>query len=300
MQNRFAAVLFPGLFDGSHCQRNGVQNRANCGEKKVHLSTTITDHDVQQLEPNMETSNIEDLKQSYLEGKMEPSELLEFEQKIKSDPELAREIKELQRIDLGLQALNYESFKNEVLSWEGEYKTKPDVIPLNRYIAIAAGILLLLIPTVMLLYNSQGVDSSNLYAQYYAPYQDVVLERGDDSEVQEILAQSMQEYNSENYRTAIPGFTDYLDQNPEDYKVYLYLGICQLEIDQFADAEEIFIRAENDPYFKQQAQWYRAMTYLKGDQKQPLVDILDLIASQTPRHYQQGKAIELLDIFKAL
>ena len=246
----------------------------------------------------MDSSQIDDQKQSYLEGTMDPTQVREFEEKMKQDPNLANEIKDLKKIVLGLETLSYESFKNEVHSWEEEYQSKPEIIPMNRYMAIAAGLLLLLIPTITLWYNSQSQDAGNLYALYYSPYQDVILERGGDTEEDQALIEAMEAYNSQDYRGAMAGLSQYLERNTEDYRGFLYLGICQLELDQYINAIGSFKIAENDPYFRQQAQWYRAMTYLKGDQKQQLIEMLDLLINERPKHYQSAKAQELLDIFK--
>ncbi len=127
------------------------------------------------------------------------------------NPAFANEIKELKKIVQGLGALSYETFQSEVHFLEEEYRAKPQIIPMNRYMAVAAGILLFLVPAITLWYNSQSLNSGEIYALYYAPYQDVVLDRGDDNEVGQKLTKAMQAYNSGDYRIALPWLVEYLD-----------------------------------------------------------------------------------------
>ena len=107
-----------------------------------------------------------------------------------------------------------------------------------------------------------------------------------------LLAQGMAAYNKGAYRECADFLHSYLQQKA-DARVSLYLAIAQLELNQQQSAENNFLLAQQDPAFKQQAQWYQALSYLKFSETEKAKGILDVIVNEK-NHYRYAKASRLL------
>ena len=244
----------------------------------------------------MEEETKDQLIQDYLEGKLEDKDLKDFENRLQQDPALAAEVQEFQDLELGLHGIGADQFKEEVKQWEAAYRQTQQpahkVFSLRRYYAVAATIALFIVAGIyFLMPGTPGMDQ--LYAQNYVPYEDMILDRSNASEgAQSFLVAGMEAYNQQQYAQAAENLQAYLREAPSQYGAALYLGIAQMELNQFDEAESNFDLALQDPRFAQQAQWYRALLYLKSQQPEKAKAALQAIA-QNPQHYKSGTAANL-------
>ncbi|CAN0497924.1 unnamed protein product [Scytosiphon promiscuus] len=104
----------------------------------------------------------------------------------------------------------------------------------------------------------------------------------------------MEAYNKGNYAMTIEILNSYLEKSPQDFGIALYLGIAQMEEGNNEMAVESFKTAKKSQKFKQQAQWYEALLYMKSNQTQKLKSSLIEI-SEDNQHYKNKKAKELLE-----
>ena len=236
----------------------------------------------------------DELIQKFLDGKLDSEGLREFEKEMEKNPELDKEVKGLQEIELGLRSAGVDKFKTEVKAWETEYQdsqsgNETKVRSLSVYFSIAASVAVLLVAGIYFM-SSRTVDYQTLYADNFTPYEDMVLVRGEGDEA---LSSGMTAYNAQQYELAIQKLTSYVDQFPGHYGVALYIGISQMELNNYSDALTNFELAQKDPMFKQQAQWYQALLFIKSEQldkaKAALQGIIDLEG-----HYKKEAAKELL------
>ena len=232
--------------------------------------------------------------QAYLEGNMAPDQREAFEQQMLQDPELSKEVSDLKQLDEGLQALGVEAFQKEVQGWDKLHQPKTSFA--WRPLAVAAAVLILLVPAVYLFINPSN-SSQDLFYAYYQPYEELVLTRGADDSLAapgvHFLTQGQEAYNRQAYQAAADNLNEYLQLNPGDNRVALYLAIAQLELDLPAEAEKNFTRAQQDQSFRQQAQWYQALSYLKFDQTEKATVLLSEIAEENS-HYRNEMATQLL------
>ena len=253
----------------------------------------------------MSTSDSDNEIQRFLEGDLSPEELKEFEQKLSQDPDLAREVRDYERLVMGLEAAGLDDFRSEVKGWEAGYHAKhgPDreggkddnkVIPITRYIPIAAAVALLLFAGIYF-YLNRSAAPQTLYATYYAPYPDMLTDRGDttiNKSGRSMLLAGIEAYNTENFQLAIDNLQAYLKAEPDQKGVALYLAISQMELNRFEAAEESFKTAREDPVFRQQAEWYEGLSNLKAGNLPKSKAIFKDIA-ENPSHYRQEDARRL-------
>ncbi|MDY8137833.1 hypothetical protein [Aquimarina sp. 2201CG5-10] len=252
---------------------------------------------------------------NYLNGLMSEADKKAFETKVAADPALAEELKmekEMRVIygdeewldeDKGIlqneEAVQLKTFfrSEEAATFKN---TIAEVISENRtptkkrsfwFIGIAASIAVLL--TVSLF-----VFKDNTYDDLYAQYINIenipsLISRGEDNDT--LLENAQLFFEDKKYKKAINAFEEYQEKAASvDPLSYIYNGIAHLEIGQYKNAVDQFdqLSASNTLHSKK-AYWYKAMVFLKQNDKEKLLEILKSIASK-PGNYNAEKAKQLL------
>ena len=217
-----------------------------------------------------------------------------FEKEMSEHPDLSKEVNHLKALDHGLHGLGVESFKKDLKSWEASIDTRNSQgFKWNNILAVAAVIILIAVPAIYHL--TQGNPTSEeLFLSYYQPYEELITTRGyDDSDsLSMLLIEGMEAYNRKSYGECSQLLESYLARQ-SDARVSLYLAIAQLELNQAESAEANFQLAREDPLFREQAQWYQALSYLKFTNLEKAKDVLEDIVSQEG-HYRNTEAGKLL------
>ncbi|UZR97806.1 tetratricopeptide repeat protein [Chondrinema litorale] len=244
----------------------------------------------------MEEPSKERLIQDYLNGTLTIEKKALIEKELEEDAEFAAEVKEFETLETGLHSIGVDAFKEDMLQWEKEYQQKQK--PTGKiikfwpgYLAVAATILLLLVAGLFL-YNTES-DNNALYASHFVAYEDMIISRGEASP-ESLLITGMEAYNNEEFATASEKLNGYLVKNTENKGVALYLGIAQMQIGKYTEAASSFNMAQQDLKFKQQAQWYEALLYIKSEQLDKAKSLLQQISKDT-QHYKSEEAVEILE-----
>lgn len=239
------------------------------------------------------SEDLEKIMADYLANNLKPDQLQEFERRLKEDPQLREEVSQLTDLDQGLRALALDEFKQEVRGWE-RMAGKSTIR--WRPMAIAASLLLLLIP-VWFIFQESSRSSEDLFIAYYQPYEEVITSRGADDSAAvsglHLLTGGLEAYNDRSFQQCAELLSEYLKLNPAEHRVALYLAIAQLELGLQQAAEINFEKAQLDPAFRQQAQWYQALSYLKFSDIDKASQLLSLISAQD-NHYRRQQASTLL------
>ena len=254
----------------------------------------------------MDITDREEEIRRYLEGDLSHEELKQFEQKLATDPDLAGEVRDYENLVSGLEAAGLDHFKSEVEGWETQYlddrnarqeEVKEEkAFSLARYIPMAAAVALLLFAGVYFFLNRDPAPQA-LYAEYYTPYPDMLTDRGDttiNKSGRNMLLAGIEAYNYKNFQLAIENLQTYIKAQPAHKGAALYLAISQMEINQFDAAAANFKIAQQDPVFKQQAEWYEALLNLKAGLPERSQAILKIIVDN-PHHYRHDDAERLLN-----
>jgi len=238
-----------------------------------------------------------ELIEAYCNGQLKGNELEAFEKDLENNPELQKEVKffkeNISLLSEGIQNEDKrETLKKSLDEIGGRYFEKPKkntIIPIKRYIAIAASIAALFILGTLLW------PSSSMYEQYamHAPYS--FQQKGDSFND---LISAAKAFNAKDYKTACSHFENYLKENAQDKEAYFALGICHLEMNQEQKALEIFdSELFKNSVFEGKAQWYKALSYLKMEDYQSCIMVLERIKSDSPYY---DKSLSLLKELKQL
>ncbi len=234
------------------------------------------------------------LIEKYLAGKMHGPELIDFEKKIESLPQLKDEIainKELlAHFDEGhvvtksdielvqfLGGQEAEAFKAKlnVAQKKVNSSVKTETTKVRKLgmkpLAIAASLLLLV--GVFFFINSNGNTPENIFASYDKPVEINLIQKGLDgmglSNIQNL-------FNNQKYSETQNLLTPILDtlskENPFWFDLSLTQGLSFLALDENEKAKNIFKDLKNSEFVDSpKANWYYILTLLKQGEKETTV-----------------------------
>ncbi|MCB0851510.1 MAG: hypothetical protein KDD63_04785 [Bacteroidetes bacterium] len=245
------------------------------------------------------------LIEGFFSGTLTEEEEALFQEKMENDPDFAQTVRDLEMLESGLNALGFDEIAKDVEDWETNYlahKTFTHNIARRsvfwRYSGIAASLLVLVGVTFMLNRAQDKPTSADVLTQYYKPYDNMITFRDSVSQSEELLQSAMEAYEAKEYQLAVTAFQEYIKTSEEDLRPYIYLGISQMELGNFQQADESFVKVMTLKPYRQQAQWYRVLTYLKADNKEAAIQYINEVRAETPDHYryrEMGQILKLLE-----
>ncbi|OJJ14286.1 hypothetical protein BKI52_43155 [marine bacterium AO1-C] len=223
------------------------------------------------------------LIEKYVEGNLTAKEKAEFELRLTKDTELAKQYAEMQDFMIAMQVFGRDELKNELkavaeadalpadLFAETETsqkktpkpKAKVRSISYRKMAGIAAVILAILVPTVMLL-NNQQTPPEELYKRYFAAYPNMVAPIVRGNATQKPLEQAMEAYERGDYNTTIQKLQNITVPNDKKEGVQFYLAMAHLAKGEpnIAIAQFQKLQTQTLNSYQDQTGWYLALAYL--------------------------------------
>ncbi len=239
--------------------------------------------------------------EAYMNNELTGDDLQQFQQRLSADEEFAKEVNlygfindnmktsiqhqtQRQQLNKTLTQLGNQHFKIQ--------KEKSKIVSFNRFkwLAAAAAVFAIII-SVYLLTNQNQLSSQQLYTEH-AKYNSISFERGNTDSA---LLIPVKFYNSKNYAAAIPFFETYLKQYPANTEIALTLNICRIETglyDNAINGLDSIIAKQNA--FLYQAQWLKALAYLKQDKKEECKNILEQIPPEADTYAEAQSLLKRL------
>lgn len=272
------------------------------------------------------------LLEDYKAGFLSPEGCLAVEQNILADSDLGQEAMAYLELFDGFKGLELEAFEQCLHTWESKYKEEATtaipvakVVPIVRFFskyrfAVAAVILVLLMPLGY--YIVQGVGSSEeaLFASNFEPYKPFIdtktralqpTNSADPVEAAKIarallLAEGIDAYNRKKYTVAIQHLSQFLEIAPIDEnldEVRVYLGVANLIEDNTTAAKQIFeevLTNGKTSIYLDASEWYMALTLLKEKDTKQAKKALQKIANAKKHRYKHNasKLLPKLEQYK--
>lgn len=166
------------------------------------------------------------------------------------------------------------------------------VISFKRIIVAAAAVVLMLIGVWFLLQDNPVKNSTKLYAQYYQPFDNVILpvNRSNSNVLKEnTLQQAFIFYENGMYKEAEKLFTQLPDSIAFTPDIQFYQSLILLENDKNKEAQIILEKLilQNDFQFQKQAEWYLALAYLKVDNREKTNILLEKISKDMGHPFEK-------------
>jgi hypothetical protein len=199
----------------------------------------------------------------YLTNEMPLDERIAFEERLRTDRDLAEKMEVFQSASIALKAKfgREESetiFKNNITKIAAEYHdaNKGKVVTLKWYVWAAAASIALL--CAALFYTTFTKPTYETFANY-EPI--ALVERGND---EAIKLEAQEAFNTRQYTRAVDLFTRLLDEDKNNLEIQLYKGIALLELNRINEANTLFNVIRNSgSIYKDKGTWMLALSALK-------------------------------------
>lgn len=255
----------------------------------------------------------EELIEAYLTNNLSGSELIAFEERLENDKDFFDSVQLEKQLfeSLDEESLGYISnkehtsvhaykaafesdatkdIKNAIIKAEESYNKKPKRKLYTILYAAAASVIFFI---SIFSWNETNESPSSLYTTYIElSTLPSFAERGDDSS--DVLLNAQRQFENKSYTEAITILQEALKDTTDHRSVkYVYLGIAQMESDEFDDAIHTFeTLAQSNFIDAPLAHWYMALLSLKkDDSKQAEIHLKKVITEDL---YNKTKAEELL------
>ncbi len=208
-----------------------------------------------------------------------------------------------------------EDFKNEFYHWKAllagmdyhfdrhlkeklkQSDKKKKRITSRVNMAIAAGIMLLILAAAILLISRSG-DHVVLFNRYYSHYYNVVSDAGRSGEsMLSPYENAFREYEVANFTEAVRQFEEQLQIRQADNQLIFYYGLSLLGNNQPREAVvELSKVADSQHPFNEPAEWYLALSYLRlNDLKMSKEVLIRIVNSDSEYHLRAKELLNAID-----
>jgi Tfp pilus assembly protein PilF len=233
--------------------------------------------------------------EQYLAKEMAPSERTAFRMELKSNPDLADELKLSQNIDSALMRDDIIELRQKLIAAIHANRIVKEEVPVVRmytrkwWYAAASLAALVAVAATLYLQVPRTVTNDKLFTEYYNSENIVDQTRGDQNIVEAVI-----KFQQKDFATASQLFKSILDKDNTNIAVWFYYGISNIETKNYDNSIKAFttIINQNDNLYIEHAEWYLGLCYLKNNQKDKAIDQFALVASNPDNfHWQEAKNI---------
>jgi len=233
--------------------------------------------------------------EQFLANEMAPSERTAFKNELRSNPDLARELKLAQAIDSAILSDDVIDLRQKLIAAINAGKVSEKEVPVVRintrkwWYAAASLLALVAVSATLYLQTNRNLSTDSLFSQYYNSENIVDITRGDENIVDAVI-----KFQQKDYSTASVMFKKILDKDESNIAVWFYYGISNIETQNYQNSIKAFntIINQNDNLYIEHAEWYLGLCYLKNNQKDKAMDQFVAIASNPENfHHQEAKNI---------
>jgi len=233
--------------------------------------------------------------EQYLANEMAPLEKAAFKKELRSNPELAEELKLSQTIDSALMRDDIIELRRKLIATieAGRIgKEEVPVVHLNSrrwWYAAASLVALIAVAATLYLQTSRNISNDSLFNEFYTVDNIVDQTRGDQNIVEAVI-----KFQQKDYASASVLFKSILDKDNSNIAVWFYYGISNIETKNYDNSIKAFkvIINQNDNLYIEHAEWYLGLCYLKNNHKDKAIDQFVVVATNPDNfHRQEAKNI---------
>lgn len=232
---------------------------------------------------------------NFLYGELNDTEKENIRKKIYASEELKKELELQQDIDTAIQnEIRVENFMaglNKI--HDQEITKKGKVLNLHNKWYYAAASITLLTGTAVYTLKQQFPGTDTLYSQYYQKWEPITTTRGVSNDISSNKIEL--DFKSGKFNNVINALDENFSTQELDPKLLLLKGCAEMEIKDFNAAINTFALFESKNYtlYTEAGQWYLALCYLKNEDLETSIQILNKIVESNTSYAVE--ASELLN-----
>lgn len=235
--------------------------------------------------------------EQYLANEMAPLERAAFKKELRSNQDLAEELKLSQTIDSALMRDDIIELRRKLIAAIDASRAVKAEVPVVRmntrkwWYAAASLVALVAVAATLYLQMPRHITNDSLFSQYYNSENVVDQTRGDQNIVEAVI-----KFQQKDFAAASVLFKSILDKDNSNIAVWFYYGISNIETKNYDNSIKAFtvIINQNDNLYIEHAEWYLGLCYLKNNQKDKAIDQFVVVASN-PDNFHRQEAKDILE-----
>jgi tetratricopeptide (TPR) repeat protein len=229
--------------------------------------------------------------EQFLADEMAPTERTAFIKELKSNADLAEELKLSQSIDAALLRDDILELRKQLIN-ASKNETPVKRLKIKKlWYAAASVVVVFALSTTLYFQNRHNVSNDSLFSQYYSSENIIDQTRGDENIVEAVI-----KFQQKDFVSASGLFKKILEKDNSNIAVWFYYGIANIETKNYNNSIKAFntIITQNDNLYIEHAQWYLGLCYLKNNQKEKAIDQFVVVASN-PDNFHRQEATNILE-----
>lgn len=231
----------------------------------------------------------EALIRKYFEYQLSEEEKMLFASLLQNDAAFAKEVEYQKNVKKAITLNEREALKQKLKSYEAKPK-------LSTAYWLSAAVVILFFGGLTW-FQLKPFSPEELYQEYYQSYPNVVAPtvRGDNEG--NIKSDAFYEYDSGNYEKSLTLFSKIYADEGVDYALF-YKAMSLLELNRYKEAIASFdlIETTDNNAFTPFVKWYKALSYLKLNEKGKAIELLrELAEKENPQQQMARKLLTELD-----
>lgn len=222
-----------------------------------------------------------DLIEKYLMNEMSVREQVEFEEALRTNPDLMKEFllrKDINKAIIEDDVVNLRRELGNLVN--NQLYTRPKRT-LFIYSAAAAVLVLLIVASGIFFSQNNQIEKRNLFESFYSAYPAIMSFRSpiDQNDIEKLLYEAFNFYDEKQYDSAAVYFKYILEKDRSNNMSQFYLSVCEIENNNLSEAEEYLndLIQKKNHIFWEQSNWYLALVYLKQNELNNAESILNKV-----------------------
>ncbi len=230
----------------------------------------------------MEKIDREVLLEKFLKNQLTQEERQQLDVLMNEDISFREQVLFEQNVKKAITRNEREDLKSFLRNIDSSKQSKP-----FKWKAVAASFIGFMMITTITLFLFRDKPAEQLYLSYYQPYPNIIAPAVRGAADTSSIAKAFEAYDTENYILSAPLFDQLYESNRTSFAL-LYSGISHLENGQTETAIQRFqqLKTEDNDY-KDIAQWYLALTFLKDGKRDFAEELLKDLAKRDTEFSEQ-------------
>jgi tetratricopeptide (TPR) repeat protein len=235
----------------------------------------------------------------YIKGEMTAEEVMNFKHRLEHDKDFLELYEATLAAHKVVEEAGRQDLKYNMWAYENTPVKKKKAFKIGRRQLLAIAVSVVILVGISSLLNMKGtMSSSEVFEAYYYPFYPPTELRDDFGGGSENWNKAVQYYNVGNYEEALRYF-EIAEDNIHFTVVEFYQGMSYLQMDHPDYSNALYylneVRLEQSE-FKEQANWYYALTLLKDGQKNQAKEVFKEITRQRTYNHRDAKEILKINI----